>query len=289
MEESSVSVAGVNLAVAEAGRGGAPLLFVHGFTGAKEDIADHAERLVELGYHVVAPDLRGHGSSDKPDAEADYSIARFGEDVLAVADAFGFTRFSLMGHSMGGMIAQWLALEAPDRLERLVLLDTSPGRPDFGRPMRALGRVGRMLVPRTGLGVVAWLTGLMDERLSPPSVKDLYERRPELLQTGIDKILQSSPAMWTALNREILALPDLTARLRAVKIPTMVMVGAEDDPFIRPAVRLAAAIPKATLSVIPGAAHSPQFESPEEFWSALAEFLRLDRLLPSSASSGASA
>ena len=122
----------VTLEIAEAGAGGRPLLMVHGFTGAKEDFADWCDRLAERGWHVVAPDLRGHGASDHPPAPQDYSLDLFEADVLALVDDLGWDRFVLLGHSMGGMISQAIAVHHPGRLDGLVLMDTVPDAPSVG-------------------------------------------------------------------------------------------------------------------------------------------------------------
>ena len=118
---------GVRVPVLEAGAGGRPLLLVHGFTGAKEDFGDWIDRFAAEGWWVVAPDLRGHGGADQPDDEAAYSLATFADDLLALADDLGWERFSLLGHSMGGMIAQELVLRRTGHVERLVLMDTHHG------------------------------------------------------------------------------------------------------------------------------------------------------------------
>src|SRR5437588_5792235 len=105
-----VQVGDVDLAVASAGEGGRPLLLVHGFTGAKEDFTEWLPALAERGWHAVAPDLRGHGRSSHPEAETDYSLSAFAVDVVGLADALRWDRFVLLGHSMGGMIAQHVAV-----------------------------------------------------------------------------------------------------------------------------------------------------------------------------------
>src|SRR6266851_8603698 len=125
-----VGTGAVTLEVAEAGRGGRPLMILHGFAGAKEDFVEWLGPLSRRGWHAVAPDLRGHGRSDHPMAEAAYGIAVFAADVVALADALAWDRFALLGHSLGGMVAQVAALELGPRLEALVLMDTSPARPD---------------------------------------------------------------------------------------------------------------------------------------------------------------
>src|SRR5688572_1906018 len=130
MQTRRVAVRDVELEIVEAGEGGRPFLVLHGFTGAKEDFTHHegwVDRLAEQGWHVVAPDHRGHGASSKPDGEAAYTFDEFAADALALADHLGWERFALLGHSMGGMIAQYVALTAPERLAGLVLMDTSHG------------------------------------------------------------------------------------------------------------------------------------------------------------------
>jgi pimeloyl-ACP methyl ester carboxylesterase len=127
--ERTIEVAGhsgpAELAVAEAGEGGRPLLLVHGFTGAKEDFTDFLDPLADLGWHAVAPDQRGHGGSHKPESEDHYSFDAFTTDLLGLIDALGWERCAVLGHSMGGMVVQLAVLRAPERFDALVLLDTS--------------------------------------------------------------------------------------------------------------------------------------------------------------------
>ena len=152
----------VVLAAAEAGHGGSGLLLLHGFTGAKEDFADWIDAFAAHGFHVVAPDNRGHGASGQPTDESAYSLATSPTTPDGLADALGWDRFALLGHSMGGMIAQILALAAPERLTALVLMDTTytRGRGDRSRPRRARRRGG----PDRGLDR---LLELMNEHDSP--------------------------------------------------------------------------------------------------------------------------
>src|SRR3954463_12718953 len=117
------------LAYAEAGAGGRPFLLLHGFTGAKEDFTEWLDRLAGEGWHAVAPDNRGHGTSPKPDDEAGYSFDLLADDVFELADSLWGARtpFVLLGHSMGGMVAQVAALRAPERFNGLILMDTLHG------------------------------------------------------------------------------------------------------------------------------------------------------------------
>ena len=117
---------GVGLEVVERGTG-PTLLLVHGFGGAKEDFADHARR-------AGGAPSRGHVRPPRPRRErlarptaAAYSLDRLAADTLAVADAVGADQFRLLGHSMGGMVVRRVVLAHPERVEALVLMDTSPG------------------------------------------------------------------------------------------------------------------------------------------------------------------
>ncbi|MEZ5320985.1 MAG: alpha/beta hydrolase [Microthrixaceae bacterium] len=134
---------GLPLAVLEERGGERPLLLVHGFTGSKEDFADELQLLAELGFHVVAPDLRGHGDSAAPQEEAEYGLDRFADDLFGLCDGLGWSHLDLLGHSMGGMIAQVMALRRPDRIDRLVLMDTHHGvMEDLDRELIELGATG---------------------------------------------------------------------------------------------------------------------------------------------------
>src|SRR5687768_8869044 len=99
----TVAIGDVALVIDEAGAGGRPLLLVHGFTGSRADFDMALGPLAEAGWHVVAPELRGHGDSSRPAEESAYSFEIFAADVLELADHLGFDRFTLLGHSMGGM------------------------------------------------------------------------------------------------------------------------------------------------------------------------------------------
>lgn len=107
MDLRTVDLGDVELSIAEAGVGQRPLLLLHGFTGAKEDFTDWLDRLAASGWHAVAPDHRGHGASSKPTSEDAYSFEIFANDAERLIDALEWRRLVLVGHSMGGMVAQF--------------------------------------------------------------------------------------------------------------------------------------------------------------------------------------
>ncbi len=278
MIERTVEAAGhggpTSLAVAEAGEGGRPLLLVHGFTGAKEDFTDFLDPLAELGWHVVAPDQRGHGASAKPEAEAAYSFDAFTDDLLGLLDALAWGRCVALGHSMGGMVVQTAALRAPERFEALVLMDTSHRsvRVDEG-----LVEMGIAIARAEGIAAVMAAQDALspDQALGTGPHERLLATREGYKEFGARKMLASSPAMYAAMLQTITSATtvDRLPELASIGVPTLVLVGEEDGPFRKPSARMAEAIPGAELVVIPDGGHSPQFEATELWWKALTDFL----------------
>lgn len=255
----------------EAGHGGRPLLLLHGFTGAKEDFADHLDALGAKGWHAVAPDLPGHGGGPKPDDEQAYSFDAYVRFVLDLADSLGWRRFALLGHSMGGMVAQCLALTAPERLDALVLMDTTHGPlPDVDP---ALVELGVLLARTEGMPALLAASKLHDDPLATEAFDRLCAERPGHAEFCDRKVLASSPAMWAAMVQAMLAQTDRLEALRALAVPTLVLVGEHDRGFRTASRRMAEAIPGARFEVIDGAGHSPQFERPDAWWRALTSFL----------------
>lgn len=261
---------GLSLVVDEAGHGGRPLLLVHGFTGSKEDFADHLDALAAAGWHVVAPDLRGHGQSDKPGGEHDYTLDLFAGDLLALADRLGWERFSLVGHSMGGMVAQLVALGAPERLDSLILMDTGHGPVQIDP---ALARGAAELVRSAGMGALADILGTAGGPDEPPAAARLRRLRPDLVAEWDLRLRSTSAAMYAAMALTMLAQDDRLERLRGLEVPTLVLVGAQDGPFLADSHRMSEAIPGARLAVVPDAGHSPQRENAAAWRTAIVSFL----------------
>ena len=281
METRQVAVGGLRLEVLEAGAGSPRrLLLVHGYTGAKDEFADHLDDLAAHGWHAVAPDLRGHGDSDHPEEESEYSLPIFAADVVGLADALGWSRFALLGHSMGGMVAQLVALEHPDRLDGLVLMATGHRAPEGINAN--LVEMGKAIVRDGGTELLVQILAAMEEGgqgpspdapLSSEAHRRLAATRPGYSERGRRNIARASNAMWLAMVAELTDHPDRLEHLRELKVPTLVVVGEQDAGFLSQSRRMAEVIPEARLAVLPDAGHAPHFEAPEAWWECVTSFL----------------
>lgn len=255
MSESRTQVGSIEIAWDEHGGGDPPFVLVHGFTGARTDFAAHLEPLARE-RRVIAADHRGHGDSTNTAEEATYTLETLTEDLAGFLDQEVGTPSDLLGHSMGGMVALRLALARPDLVRSLILMDTAaesldvPLRPDALAPLvrehgvRKIVEVGAAGTPERELLIECkgadWVAADAEHRLS-----------------------RLDPAAFLGLLEEVFSGPNLLADVRRIRVPTTVLVGSLDGPFVGPAERLAEAIEGARLEVIEGAYHSPQHSHPE--------------------------
>ena len=246
----------VELAHATHGEG-FPLVLVHGFTGSSLDWADVVEPLAKA-RRVITLDHRGHGESPNTGDAATYTFDQLVADLSALLDRLELDRFDLLGHSMGGIVAMRYALQHPERVRSLVLMDTAAG---------AMARATDFM--RSGIELVrAQGTGALFEVIQ--GFLGTGERADVLRERQRTKLEQMDPVAFTELGEELLTYPSVLDRLATLAIPTTVVVG-ENDTGLRPAAdALAATIPGAVLVVIPDAAHSPQDEN-RDAWLAAVE------------------
>lgn len=219
-----------------------------------EQVADLLPRL-----RLVRYDTRGHGASGAP--RGDYTVAALGGDVLALADALGVRRFAFCGLSLGGLIGQWLALHAPDRLTRVVLANTSH------RPDAQVMEARRLAVLRDGMSAVA--ETVMGRFFSPAALARRTPRTAWARRT----LLATDPAGYAGCSAAVRDW-DVAAELPAIRVPTLVIAGTRDvsmpwEAHSRP---LADRIPRAALVRL-DAAHLSNVEAPRAFSAALADFL----------------
>ncbi len=242
-------------------RGGVPIMFLHAL-GLDLTWWDH--QIAEFGrdHDVVACDLPGHGLSGHLDAPPKFdAMARAVAGVLAHLDA---GPVHLVGISLGGMIAQTLAVAHPASIRSLSLVATSCVFPDTTRQaIRERARVARA-------GGMAGIAPLSSERWFPAAFR---ERRPDVLDRTT-KTMLTQDAEYHASLWEMVAALDVEPHLSALTCPTMVVAGGEDVSAPAAAGQLIVnRIAGARLNVMPGCGHFPPLEAPREFNALLREFL----------------
>ena len=124
-ETGTAHLRGTSIAYVRAGQG-APVLLLHGFPQTHAMWADIAPQLVAAGRQVICADLRGYGDSGKPQGMAAYSFREMGADMVALMQHLGFARFDLVGHDRGGRTAHRMALDHPDAVASLTVMDIVP-------------------------------------------------------------------------------------------------------------------------------------------------------------------
>jgi 3-oxoadipate enol-lactonase len=228
---------------------GAPVLVLSNSLGTTLAMWDEQVPALSESFRLLRYDHRGHGGSPVPPGP--YRIEGLGRDVLVLLDRLEVERFSFCGLSIGGMVGMWLAGEAPERVERLVLCCTSGRFAPEAYDSRA------RTVRADGVGAVA---DAVLERWFTPAFR---ASRPDVVEWA-RRMLLGTPAEGYAGCCEAVRDADLADRLGAIRAPTLVIAGA-DDPAAPPdqAEFIRDSIPDASLEVIPEAAHLANIEQPE--------------------------
>jgi pimeloyl-ACP methyl ester carboxylesterase len=221
---------------------------------------------LEPRVRAVTFDNRGVDGTDKP--AGPYTTAMMAEDVLGLMDALGLPAATLVGHSLGGMVAQEVALARPDRVTGLALVGTSFGGPQCEPPTPAALKV---LMDRTGDP-----RAVAERALGVNSAPGFAERCPEIVAEYFRyrERLGMTPESYQGQLQAGLR-HDSQARLGALKMPVLILHGELDQvmPF-RNAELLAARIPHARVERFAGAGHMLPLERPPELAEQIASFAR---------------
>jgi pimeloyl-ACP methyl ester carboxylesterase len=249
---------------------GEPVVLVHGFPTSGH-LWSEVVPLVPAGHRVVVVDLLGYGRSDRPRAER-VSVRAHADRTIQLFDALGIERACVVGHDVGGGVAQSMAVRYPERVSRLCLIDSVAfdGWPvRQARLARAVLPLARHLPPGWVLPMLRGrlLRGYADQERGAHSVAHYV--RPFAGAEGRDALIQH------LLELDATDTAGLAPQLKHVAQPTAIVWG-ERDPFLPVGIgrRLREAIPSSTLDVISGARHFTPEEAPSRIGDALKALLR---------------
>lgn len=241
----------------ECGAGDRILLLIHGNT-ASSLWWERVMAYLPPGIRAVAPDLRLCGDSDKPDGPV--SMADLADDLYQFTRALGLARFTVVGHSAGGAVAQQLTTDHPELVERLVLINSGPAE------------------------------GMSFLEPALPQL-ELFARQPEILKAGlaacmpsapkdefIDRLIEESVAKssgaYVPFSRALIAM-NLTEAVKAINAPVLIIYGLMNDPIVKLEMmeRTRDLIPGAVLETWDGVGHAAPVEAPERLARRIAEFM----------------
>jgi pimeloyl-ACP methyl ester carboxylesterase len=263
-EMPHLSIRGLDIHYKEKGQG-FPVVLIHGYTGNLQNWILQVRALIQ-SYRTISLDLRGHGQSAKPTRCEDYSLELFAGDVYGLLNALAVPECHLIGHSMGGMVAQEFVLRHSEVVRSLVLVDTAADLPQ-NFPWQDRARL--MDLART-----EGMEAVFDEMLrTQPMGSQVIQQSPQLIDIWRRQFLMTSLEGYLYCGQAIGSRRPLLDELSQIRVPTLIICGEADEPFLGPSQRMHGAIPDSEFVIIPGAGHTPTLENPLAFNAVLLSFL----------------
>ena len=258
----NVAANGINVNYTLDGPAAAPVVTLSHSLAADLGMWNPQMAALTARLRVLRYDTRGHGATDVP--AGPYTLERLADDALGLLTALGIPKTHWIGLSMGGMIGQTLALKAPERLASLLLCDTSSRVPTEAKPMWD---------ERIRVAETQGMEPLVEPTIGRWFTAPFRERRPDVIERVRAMIRATNPRGYAGCCHAIAGL-NLTDRLSAIRVPTLVVVG-EDDPGtpVAAARVIHEQIKGSELTIIPSASHLSNMEQPEAFTAAVSGFL----------------
>jgi pimeloyl-ACP methyl ester carboxylesterase len=257
---TTATVNGITIGYDDEGTGDDVLVLVHGHPFDRSMWRPQVEHFTAAGWRVIAADLRGYGETTVVPGVTPLSV--FAGDVAGLLDHLGVEKFVLGGLSMGGQIVMECARTFPERLRGIVLADT------FAQAETPQGRKNRNDMADRLLreGMSGYATEVLWKMVAPHNTA---------AGEHVARMMHSAPAEGAAAAlRGRAERPDYTGLLSTITVPTLVIVGSDDEYTpVEDAKYMHERVPGSTLVVVDGAAHMPNLERPEVFNEAVAELL----------------
>ena len=265
LDAHTVETAAGTVAYLERGASGPPLVLLHGFGASKTHWVRFARYLPD-SLRLVVPDMPGHGESTF-DPATTYDVPTLVDGVVAALDAIGVERFHLAGNSLGGLVATRIALDYPDRVASLFLLDPAGVEPPDPSPFReALVAGENPLVPTTAAGYDSLIALAFND---PP---DLPWPAGEVLAREYADRAEENQHIWRDINSPPMTVTD---ELPALTMPVFLLFGAADRIIDPSSARVwAEHVPDIRVVLLPDVGHAPMLEVPHTTARYYLDFLQ---------------
>ncbi|WP_157218078.1 3-oxoadipate enol-lactonase [Flavisphingomonas formosensis] len=258
MTDTILTGDGCRIAYRFDGPADAPVLLLSNSLGTAMAMWEPQMAALTRDFCVLRYDSRGHGASDAPTGA--YSIDRLGRDVVELLDALAIDRVTFCGLSKGGMVGQWMGLRASERLDRLILCNTSSY---MGPPSGWDARIRTVLAD----GMAAMTDAVLERWFTP----EFQERAPDAVAPVRAMLLATRPHGYAGCCAAIRDM-DMRRYLPLIATPTLVIAGSHDPATpLDHSEALVEGIPDASLIVLP-AAHLSSVECASEFTEAVRVF-----------------
>lgn len=256
---------GVRLRGTDRGEGDETVVLSHSYLADHRHFAAQIDALAQR-YRVIAYDHRGHGASDTPGDG--YSMQRITDDGIDLIESLGAGPVHWVGLSTGGFVGMRIALQRPELLKRLVLMDTSAG----AEPTLARVKYAGMLAIFARFGMRPVLGGTMKAMFGGHFLRDAARATERDLWAA--RFAANDVPAIIGFGRAIFARDHLLPQVHRIEHPTLVVVGEDDRATVPARAReLAAAIPDARLEIIPRAGHLCTVEEPDAVTEVITRFL----------------
>jgi 2-succinyl-6-hydroxy-2,4-cyclohexadiene-1-carboxylate synthase len=241
---------------------GIPIVLLHGFTG-DTTVWEDVRRVLEKSYQVIAIDLLGHGQSDKPSDVTAYHMENVACDLIKLMDGLSVEKTHLLGYSMGGRLALYLAIHSPERFHSLILESASPGIKTEQQQKERCKR-DHALADKIQSNGIEWFVDFWESLSLWESQQSLPH---DILQIQRTQRLQNDP-LWLANSLRGMGTgvqPNLWGTLSGLTLPTQLIAGGYDSKFIGINHEMAEQMPNVVMTIIDEAGHTVHLENPSAF------------------------
>ena len=249
---------------------GPPLVLLHGFTGSSVNWQEH-RRPFSNQHQVLTIDLPGHGRTSSPPTPDRYTMQAVSKDLISIFEFLNLSAVNLLGYSMGGRLALYVATTHPSFLHSLILESTSPGLETTTQRLARIDNDGHLADKIEAYGIPAFV-----EHWQRLPLFATQKRMPEEIRNRLNNQRLSNNASGLANSLRGMGTgcqPSLWSQLDTIHLPVLLLAGGLDEKYAALARQMEASLPKAQLRVITDSGHNIHLEKPESFTGHVLAFL----------------